>query len=143
MLLAEVVDWQLSVALTLQDHPSEHPSLHQAPTAAPLTPEPFPSEAKVSLLRVVKMHTYKKWSQLISNPQGHSFSILGSDPALKRAVMATENRRSPRSHLALALSPPSPAPAHIKLTAASTPMGEGVSLAHFRSSSPTKATGHS
>ena len=53
--------------------------------------------------------------------QGFCSSDLGPTPIPNRVVFATEQRRDPGSHLALALDPPSPDVPPTKEIAASTP----------------------
>ena len=82
-------------------------------------------------------HTHRR------NPTtlGLLFQPLGSCPCPNRVVIATEERGSPSSHLALALDGPSPAPPHTKVVAARTPCGKIRSVLISKPALPPKPLG--
>lgn len=117
----EKAEWKLSgLWLTFHDHSSVHSSLHQVPFSS--------SNAALygSRSAIVQESAYneKEWSVLGPNPQVFCTSILGLNPTPNREVTDTVHRRSPGSHLVLALALTSPALPATKMVASTTTQGK-------------------
>ena len=136
--------WQIGRSLELwlgsRDYPSTCTALHWAPAPDPLALALLPSGEKMLLLGVYTLRENR--TSLDPTLRASAIAPWDQTPTPDRAGTATENRRSPSSHLALALDPPPPVPTPTKMIAASTPWGEDVTCAHFKSSSPNKAMEH-
>ena len=107
---------------------------------ASLVPVLLPSGAKLSLLGWGKVHTYREWNEFESDLQGFCPSTLGPDPIPDRVVMTSEHKRSPSSHVALALAP-SLGPPPTKVIAANIPWGKMWSMLTSDTELPPKSLG--
>ena len=98
-----------------QNHPSTYPSPHQAPTPKLLAQYWSP------LGRRCQCQESREENQLRPKSQGFCSSSQGPNPALDGVMLATKQRRSPSSPLALDLTPPPLAPPPTKEIGTSTP----------------------
>ena len=68
--------------------------------------------------------TKRQWTQLGLDPQSFCSSTLSPAPTPDRVVTVVEHRKSPGSHVALSLAPPSQTLQLAKVVAASTVQGK-------------------
>ena len=118
-----------------------HPGPHLVPTPAPLVSVLLPSGAKVLLLAEGRLHTWRERNQFGPDPQGFFSSTLEPDPTPNRVGWTLSIEEAP-AHTCSWLVCFHIYPTSHQGDSCQHTLGEGVTHAHVRSSSPTKATGH-
>lgn len=122
----------LVLCLAFQDYPSASQCPQRTPAPVSSAPALLPDKVKTGFVC-----TGEKWSQLRSGASAPWALPLPHD----KAVTATEHGKTPGSHLALTLAPPTLELPPNKVACASGPQ-EKTAHAYFRSGSLTEATGY-
>ena len=131
LVLVEAVDWEQSGTLVCQNHSSVHPSPQWVSSPAPLT---SPLWVKDANARMREEHTLRG--------NRTSLGLAFRTSVLSRVVLVTKQRRSPGSHLALALASSSPASHPIKVIATNMPWGKMWLMLTWDPALPPKSMAH-